>query len=214
MDSLLQNGFINYYYAQFGVSIGETLEYVRKNADVELQNTNKVYFEISDVNGRLIIYPTTNNGTARFQNPHGYCIAVVNYDNFLTNLPEPIKKHKKCCDAILYALENKTYFLLCEFKKIKNYSTKTSASRQLSQSLEMLVSVPEIREFVDNFRVRRCCCFIKKALDPDIEHVNAPSAFNRLNKLLPETRKLNHKLIEHLGFELYRYPDVQCFKFE
>jgi hypothetical protein len=67
MDNLLRNEFVDYYYDKHHHALtGKTLDAVRNSVKIERQKTYNTYFEISDVNGSLILYQNRNSGTAYY----------------------------------------------------------------------------------------------------------------------------------------------------
>ncbi|WP_062326875.1 hypothetical protein [Treponema endosymbiont of Eucomonympha sp.] len=172
MDNLLKNEFVDYYYDKHHALISKTLDDVRNNAKIEKKNTNDICFSTDDVCGCLALYPNKNAGTSRFTNGNGYNIVIINYDKFLTSLPNPVQRGKQRCDIIMYLVKQTDDFLLVEIKKSSNDSSKSTANKQLLDTLEMLITVPEIETFIKKFQIKRCCRFIKKISAPDLKLKN------------------------------------------
>jgi hypothetical protein len=93
---------------------------------------------------------------------------------------------------------------LNEIKISGRSSAKSKATKQLLDSLNMLLSVPEIKLFVDTFEVKRCCRFVNKPSEAP-EPINAITIFNRANYLYNTGDHLSNPEIEKYGFSLFRY---------
>ena len=209
MENLIRNEFIAFFYMQKRSDFknGETEDSIRMKADIEKHQCADPYFEISDIGGHIEIYTTANHGVGKFINPMRVNVMVSNYDKFLTSLPNEIQRGKKRCDAIIYTGTKKN-FLLGEVKITGDNAAKTTANKQFLDTLEMLLSVPAIKQYIDTFPVRRCCRFLQKPAEaPD--GITAPASFNKLNSLYQDGYHISHSGIEEFGFELFRYSHTQ-----
>jgi hypothetical protein len=202
MDKLLQNQFIAFYnlYRTAAQNIKET--------------TILQYFELLDENKTIKVTSSFGSGNARYSNPAQMEIAIILYEKFIDNLPDLFQKGKERCDVILYTEQNK-YFLLAELKctKQKQHSkAKRKAITQLTDSLELLLTVKEIKAFIHQFYIKQCCFFYKPSTAP--QPIKAVDAFNRL-KNLPSIGglQISNQKIESYGFELYQYTNKQAYAF-
>jgi hypothetical protein len=203
MDSLLKNDFTSFH--QLPISILN----IRKD-------TNLTYFELEDINTILTLSPIKDSGTAKYSNPNGFEIAIIDYDTFLSKLPQSFQDNKERCDAIVYT-QNKSSFFLNELKNRqieKNKKAKKVLKKAISQMIETLVlikSVPSIDNFIKPFTKKRCCYCNKQSKNPSIT-IDTPNAFNRLNNLAPDGIEMEHSEINALGFQLFQYTGSQTIK--
>ena len=167
-------------------------------------DTKLEYFEIEDNNRVIVIHATTGSGTARYHNPNGFDVVVIDYDGFLTGLPHDFQQGKERCDTIVYTLNN-SYFLLNELKdRNPKPGVLTKATSQLLSTLREITKVPIINSFVSAFAIKRCLYCNKQILSPSTT-INAMFAFNRIGVLAQNGLKLSNPHIEALGFELFEF---------
>ena len=204
MDKLLQNQFIAFYNL-YGVAA--------QNINIKI-TTNQQCFELLDENKTIKLNSSFGSGNARYSNPTQMEIAIILYEKFIYNLPDLFQKGKERCDAILYTEQNK-YFLLAELKctKQKQLSkAKRKAVAQLTDSLELLLTVKEIETFIHQFYIKQCCFFYKPSIAP--QPIKVVEAFNRLKNLPPiGGLQISNQKIESYGFELYQYTSQQVYTF-
>lgn len=171
-------------------------------------NTSLTYFEVEDIARIIQVQGTTGFGTGKYKNPAGNNVVIIDYDGFLTSLPNSFQHGKKRCDIIVYTLNN-SHFILNE---LKNRNPKpgvlTKATTQLLSTLTEIIRVPTIQAFINNFTTKKCCYSNKQAISPS-PNVNATTAFNRINTLVTNGLKIPHSQIEAFGFELYEYSGNQ-----
>lgn len=195
MDSLLKNDFTAYNAL--------TASTVNIRTDTSL-----TYFEIEDVARVVQVQGVTGFGTGKYRNPAGNDVAIIDYDGFLTSLPNAFQHGKKRCDVIVYTLNN-SHIVLNELKNRNPHpNVLTKATSQLLSTLNEIIRVPTIHAFINNFTSKKCCYSNKQAISPS-PIVSATSAFNRINTLVTNGLKLSHPQIEALGFELYEYSGNQ-----
>ena len=171
-------------------------------------NTSLTYFEVEDVARVIQVQGTTGFGTGKYKNPAGNNVVIIDYDGFVTSLPNSFQHGKKRCDIIVYTLNN-SHFILNELKnRIPKAGVLTKATTQLLSTLTEIIRVPTIQTFINNFTTKKCCYSNKQAIPPS-PNVNATTAFNRINTLVTSGLKISHPQIEALGFELYEYSGNQ-----
>lgn len=203
MDSLLKNNFTSFY--QLPIS----------NLNIR-QNTNSSYFELEDVDTVLTLSNIKNSGTAKYSNTNNLEVTIIDYDSFLSKLPQFFQDKKERCDAIVYT-QNKSYFSLNELKDREidiNKKAKKVLKKAISQMLEtlkLIKTVPSIDTFINSFNQKRCCYCNKQSNNPS-PLIDAPNAFNRLNNLLPDGIEMEHNEINVLGFRLFQYTGLQIIK--
>jgi hypothetical protein len=175
--------------------------------------TDETYFEIEDTNTReILLHTTRGNGMANFSNPDKIEVTVTNYDKFVSSLPHHFEHGRKRCDILVSSNNNKC-FILGELKD-RNISNKSArknirggAKKQLLQSLETLIDVEEILDYINTKSIKRCCYFNKKSESPKI--INATTAFNRLPNIFPDGFKMSYPNLEALNFEFWEYTGEQ-----
>lgn len=65
--------------------------------------TSETYFEIEDTATKVItIHTIIGRGVARFVNPNASQVSIVNYDKFVTSLPNDFQNGRKRCDILVY----------------------------------------------------------------------------------------------------------------
>lgn len=196
MEDLLMNN----YTAHYGLTAPTITNFI-----VE---TDSTYFEIEDTNtGELVVHNVRGAGMANFANNNRINLTIVNYDKFVTHLPQSFQDNRKRCD-VLMCCDIDRYFILGELKD-RNPSryVRRSAKKQLIASLNTLLDVHEIAEFANNKSIKRCCYFNKQSTSPTL--LTATTAFNRLNIIFPDGFKMDNPDIEALGFEFYEYTGGQ-----
>jgi hypothetical protein len=194
MENLLKNDFTSHY----GLP----------SATVLIAHTRNAYFELKD--DEVLIYPL-NQGIAKYDNPRQLPITIINYDKFVTALPDNFQKNKERCDLIVYSEQNK-YFLLNELKDRKPVSkVRIKAISQLLASLKLILAVKTIKNYIDNFNVKQCCyCNKQSKAPPSIE---ATTAFSRVNTYSKNGFRMSNPDIESLGFELWEFSGTQTYLF-
>lgn len=172
------------------------------------QTTNEKYFEVEDSPvGELVIQLVRGTGVAKINNPNCALFEFVNYDKFLTALPELFNSGKKRCDMI-FRCESKSIFALAELKDSMNAQNhRKHAKKQLLESLQLIEPVPEINQDFTKYTRRICCYFNKSNPSPVI--LNASVAFGRLNLLFQSGIRQSASKIEALGFEFYEFDGNQ-----
>lgn len=171
--------------------------------------TDRKYFEIEDTNnGEIILHFTRGSGMANFKNDNSLNLSILNYDKFITAIPdEPFKNGRKRCDIIICSSSDR-YFILGELKdRIPKTKVRSGAKKQLLSSLQTIKAVPAIDALMNKKIIRRCCYFNKQSNSP--ASINATAAFNRLTSFYPDGFKMDKPDIESLGFDFYEYTGEQ-----
>jgi hypothetical protein len=191
MEDLLRNDFT----AHYGLP-------VCNEPNLVIQ-TNETYFEIEDtVTQEIAIHTKNGDGMARFSNPNAFAITIVNYDKFVTSLPNHFQRGKDRCDIIV--CDDGKNLILGEIKdspSIKQHRKK--AKKQLYESLTTLMAVPQFLVLTNNKVIKRCCYFNKQTSSPAI--LTVTTAFNRLSLIFQDGFKMSHPAIEAQNFEFWEY---------
>jgi hypothetical protein len=198
METKLKQDFTRH----FGLLISTT-------PNIRLQ-TSAPYFEIEDdTNRQTQLHFIVGRGMAAYKNPRNYVVEIINYDLFITSLPQNFQQGKKRCDLIVYTTNNK-HFLLNELKdRIPKIKVRNKSIEQLKQSLELIMQVHSISAFADAFENKKCCFFNKQSMAP--KPINATGAFNRINAIAINGIKTANKVINSYGFELFEYSGGQAY---
>lgn len=207
MEALLRNDFTSHYGAH-------------PSTGITSNRTNALYFELKD--DPTLIYDVEGQGVAKYENSNAYDIVVINYELFVCSLPPAFLQSREMCDLITYSNNNK-YFLLNELtdtlpkytvpylnSKGSQIGKRAKAISQLSNSLNDLMIVKNIKAFIESYSVKQCCFFNKQSMSPPA--ITATTAFNRINTIATNGFKMTHSAIELLGFELYEYSGSQTYK--
>ncbi len=196
MQDLLLNEFIYHYKLQTPTISNWVI------------NTNEPYFEVEDTDDReLVIHVIQGAGIAKFQNENNSSCSIINYDKFITSLPNEFQRNRSRCDLLMTS-DKQNYFILGELKnspEIKQYRKR--AKKQLLSSLKTLLEVPEILAYSKNIAIKRCCYFNKLSSPPII--LNAVYAFNRLPNFFPEGLQMPNDIINDLDFKFYEFTGNQ-----
>lgn len=197
METLLRNNFT----AHYGLSVSAT-------PNIALSTTAQ-YFEIEDDEYRETqLHSIVGSGMAAYRNTNGYTTIIINYDKFITGLPNTFQQGKERCDLIIHTT-NRRYFLLNELKDRKpKKKVRTKSISQLLSSLTLIMDVPAIAAFAHTHTSRHCCFFNKQAMSPPT--IQATTAFNRVNTI-NRGFKMSNPDIEALGFELWEYSGNQVY---
>jgi hypothetical protein len=200
MEDLLRNDFT----AHYGLPVC---------AETNLATvTGESYFEIEDrFTDGIELHVKRGQGMARFSNPTGLTITILNYDKFVTALPNHFQRGKGRCDIIVICNIDR-YFILGEIKDSSNIKgQRKKAKRQLFESLTTLTAVPQIFTLVNRRVVKRCCYFNKQSSSPAL--ITATRAFNRLSVIFPDGFRMSHLGIEGQNFEFWEYIGGQTLTF-
>jgi len=107
METLLRNDFTVHY----GLPISTT-------ANISISTTAQ-YFEIEDdENKETQLHFVAGSGMAAYRNKNSFTVTIINYDKFITGLPQAFQQGKERCDLIVHTT-NLSYFLLNELKDRK-----------------------------------------------------------------------------------------------
>ena len=200
MEDLLKINFI----AQYGLPPSTVTNFIIE--------TSEPYFEIEDTNtGEIVKHTESGLGMAKFSNSNSLSIKIVNYDKFVTEiLDESFKNGRKRCDIILSCFSDR-YFVLGELKdRNPKAKVRSIAKKQLLDSLQTLLAVPEIKDYINSKAIKRCCYFNKQATTPT--RLIATNAFNRLTNIYQDGFKMNNPDIESFGFEFFEFTGQQTMK--
>ena len=195
MEALLRNDFT----AHYGLPVC-TEPYL-------VITTEAPYFEIEDtVAKEMALHTTKGDGMARFSNPSRLIITIVNYDKFVTSLPNHFQKGRKRCDLIVCG--NGRHLILGEIKDSPNVKQhRKKAKKQLYESLTTLLAVPQVATLVNSKSIKKCCYFNKQTDAPKL--LSATTAFNRLSTLFEDGLKMGYPDIEAHDFEFWEYLSGQ-----
>ncbi|MDF3822137.1 hypothetical protein P3G55_19685 [Leptospira sp. 96542] len=192
MEVLLQRNFTEFY----GLTFPSIVDW--------FFDTDEKYFEIEDSNTKeLVLYTKPGNGTACISNPIGFQVKIINYDKFISSLPNFFQDGRKRSDLILTCAKTNT-FVLGELKDSKNIKKhRKKAKKQLLETLLTLIAVPEIFGYIKSASVNKCCYFNKQARVST--SLNAVSAFNRLPNSFVNGFKINLPEFEANNFEFWEF---------
>lgn len=176
--------------------------------------TRERYFEIEDTDlGEILLHTTRGLGMSNFSNLKTLNVTIINYDKFITSIPnEPFKAGRQRCDIILDSIDN-SFFVLAEIKDrsiiTQNAQKKVrkKSSNQLLSSLQTLFEVIEIATYINHKILKRCCYFNKQSASPAA--LSATTAFNRLPNIYPDGFEMSKPDIENYGFAFYEYTGEQ-----
>lgn len=190
MNNLLTHDFIAHYKLHPAAGV-----------NMVSASTNSLRFDLAD--DAKLIYPA-NQGVAKYGNPHGKEVTIINYECFIKSLPQAFQHKKEICDLIVYTSENE-YFLLNESTNTNKGkgAKRNKAKSQMRQTLKDLTEVPRIHSFMMQHHVKQCCYFNKKAQAPQV--LNATKAFNRISDIQENGYRMPDTDIESLGFELWEF---------
>jgi hypothetical protein len=151
MKNLLEKDFISHY----------TLS---ANPSVNVVSTSNTTFDLKD--DTTMLYPS-GSGIAKYDNPNIKEVNVVHYELFFKSLPQPFQQNKKNCDLFVYTSDNQ-YFLLNELTNTNKGKSKkeTKAISQMLQVLQIILEVPAIAKFLQQYLKKQCCFFNKHAPVP------------------------------------------------
>lgn len=200
METLLRNDLTAHYSLP-----------VSTTANISI-TTNAQYFEIEDDENReTILHLTVGSGMAAYSNTNSHTVTIINYDKFISGLPQASLQGIKRCDLILHT-SNQQHFLLNELKdRDPKDKVRTKSISQLLASLKMIMNVPSIQNFANTHTIRHCCFFNKQSMSP--LNLTATTAFNRLGMLASGGLKMSNPAIEIYGFEFWEFSGNQIYNF-
>jgi hypothetical protein len=203
MKNLLEQNFISHYGLHTGIT-------------VDVVTTTDAEFELKD--DAQLVHPS-GQGIAKYKNKNQKEVSVINYEMCLKALPQPFQQNKENCDLIVYT-SDKTYFFLNEltdtnpvyiypYTNTKGHrpGKEQKARNQLRQTIEILIKVPAISQYINLCTMKYCCFFNKQTYTP--QSINALQAFNKLNSQMTNGFNLSDSDIESFGFEFWVYSGNQ-----
>lgn len=182
------------------------------------KRNNYNYFELIDISKELHISASRINGMAKYENTTFKKLLFFDYDKFLSSLPHSLSEGKRRCDAIIYTIEEKTYFILNELKDRDNTSSKKrrairyDAKDQLKHTLNELFSVPEINNFINLFSHKICISSNAQPTPPEPLISSVIASFNPLSNITPNGLNLPDTEINSYGFEYWDLIGEQTYK--
>lgn len=204
MGNIFYSSFIKHY------NLGNCYKKCEKRTSVN-------YFELNDISKVLHISPVPINGMAKYENRNLKTLIVFDYDRFFSSLPHLIGQGKRRCDAVLYTINDKSYFILNELKDRDNHNSKKrsririTSKDQLFQSLNEMLTIPEFNTFINSFTHKLCISSNAKPHSVGIIG-NVINSFNPLSRIAPNGLNLPDNQINSLNFQYWDLLGDQTFK--
>lgn len=197
------SNFLYKYFTKY-----HSIAYTPKKSE---KRNNYNYFEIDDISRNIVIHNFMNNGMSKYVNRNAKEVVVIDYDKFLTDLPNSFHTGKERCDLIVFTNSDKSYFILNELKdRVPKTKVRKKAKSQLLSTLTELNAVPQISLFINSFTNKFCCYSNKQPIAP--VNINAVNAFNRISNIAPNGIILADVNINALGFTFMELKGNQSFK--
>lgn len=201
------------------------------NVSIFNQNTTECFFDLDDDQKPNYIVRYTE-GIASFTNNKCHEIHVLDYEGYITSFENrpSFTNHRRRCDFII---EDKVgnAIVLCELTSSSHGMSGLieprdefqggkfeKVEKQLADSLETLVCVPQIKDYFDSLAIKVCLCSYKLFNVSKLSHhiQSTVTAFNRYLKVEEyETgengAELVSKRINDLGFVYKRISHNYSF---
>lgn len=165
-------------------------------------------FDLIDKQNTMIV--KVNKGNVTYINQLKNEVAVTNYESYVLSLPESIQKGMKRSDFIVYDNNSYKFIILNEIARRKNeFDKESDAIRQLSETLDSLLTCPEVAAEVKKYAVRACvfsnrCIKIKSPM-------GMADPFNyglEINDRISVTVKEDIPAISSLGFDYFKSSKI------
>ena len=165
-------------------------------------------FDLIDKQNTMIV--KVNKGNVTYINQLKNEVAVTNYESYVLSLPESIQKGMKRSDFIVYDNKSYKFIILNEIARRKNeFDKESDAIRQLSETLDSLLTCPEVAAEVKKYAVRACvfsnrCIKIKSPM-------GMADPFNyglEINDRISVTVKEDIPAISSLGFDYFKSSKI------
>lgn len=204
IQKLLVEEYTKMQCARCGINPNQICNEV--SAPTEL--TCKTEFDLIDKQNQMITQ--VGGGDVTYINTAQREVAVTNYESYVLSLPESIQKGMKRSDFIVYDNNSYKFIILNEIARRKNeFDKESDAIRQLSETLDSLLTYPEVAAEVKKYAVRACvfsnrCIKIKSPM-------GMADPFNyglEINDRISVTVKEDIPAISSLGFDYFKSSKI------
>ena len=206
---ILKNQVANAIIHRKIVSLGEFCGII----EVPTQVINKHIFHIHDCKADGLIECSQNsadraatykNGTPEAPNN----LLFIKYEEFVNQF----NKSNKCdwskglsrVDFIVVTKEFPKHFLMHEVSIGNINSKKADARNQFIRTLDFLLKVPEMKECINQFEIKRCLVSARGCDDIKPTPRGMADGFGRPYKLIPNPSEVRIPVINKVGFTIWK----------
>jgi len=205
MINLLKNQFIGY----LNIRKPHLQPYDNEELSPKYEDVSIQYFDIMDKNEKIC--QPLGSGSATYHNPQEKTIRFIDYENFISQLPQDFQKDLRKCDFIAYDTNSKdaSIFILNELSQSNSAKNKINDARQqLHQAAFYFHETKDIHNFITNFKSKKCIFSNKNKLLSTTPNNNA-DAFSEIQNYLKEPIIHHFQPITKLGYEFIETAIVE-----
>ena len=195
MKDILKNEFVDYLNSTKPLltpPIDKTVLTVRSEV------TSDAYFDIIDRQATILV--ATGNGSASYKNVAKKRIEIIDYEDFINQLPAAHQKKVKRPDFIVYHIDGDSFFILNELSQSASTKNKRNdAKLQLHNALLLLSRAAKSADFMSQFK-NKVCVFANKERLIGVSN-DAVKAFRAIEGYLPDPIAIKFQPITALGFK-------------
>ncbi|MDE6369142.1 MAG: hypothetical protein K2K94_07880 [Muribaculaceae bacterium] len=137
-----------------------------------------------------------------------YDLLFIKYDNFIDQFRksprEDWSKDLKRADYIVTVLDNNNYFILHELSVGNIKSKGSDAKSQFIGTINFLMGIPKIKEYIDNCTVKKCIVSAKGCDDIKPSPRGVAAGFSRPYKIIPNPCEFEIPSLNKLGFTIWK----------
>ncbi len=197
MKSILKDKYID-YLVQLKSNAHPDLTVDKGSVVIRVETTEQQHFDLVDKQESIIV--GLGEGSATYSNPASKAVEVIDYENFINQLPLECSKNIKRADFILYHKNGTDFFIINELSQSENANNKRKkAILQLFDTVKHLLASMDTKALVDKYD-RKICIFSNKDRLINVSQ-NPAKAFEAIKKYLPDPVPLKFQQIDKAGFE-------------
>lgn len=162
------------------------------------ETTDSKCFDIQDKSSTII--REEGLGSATYLNGCRHRWTFIDYEHLINSLPEVLQHNLRRPDFIGFDNQGK-YVIINELSQGKPANKRSKAKLQLSGAVQLLSSIPEIKQHLDSY-ICKWCVFSCRSEFPDTPN-NMADAFGINHRLLPKRIPIKFQPITKYGFEAF-----------
>ncbi|MDE5553569.1 MAG: hypothetical protein K2J10_00100 [Muribaculaceae bacterium] len=137
-----------------------------------------------------------------------YDLVFIKYDNFINQFRKSPKedwsKDLKRADYIVTVLDSNNYFILHELSVGNIKSKGPDAKSQFIGTINFLMGIPEIKEYIDNCSMKKCIVSARGCDDIKPSPLGVAAGFSRPYKIIPNPCEFKVPSLNKLGFTVWK----------
>lgn len=197
MKNILKDQYID-YLVKLKANPHPNLSVDKGAIIIRTENTSDPLFEIIDKKESILTQ--IGQGSATYCNSCHKSVEIIDYENFVNQLPKECQKDIKRADFIIHHDEGTDFFIINELSQSEDIRNKRKkAILQLNNAVMHLTRCVDTNAYISRFN-RKICIFSNK--DRLINTGNNPAlAFDKIKEYLPDPIPIKFQQITNAGFE-------------